>query len=94
MKEAQKFLERKYPKYFRKDVKKLDISNRSLEGELDLTDFSNLEELNCSTNALTKIDLKNCRKLKILKCSHNSLGLGQNKLMGLDLTGLENLQEL
>ncbi|CAG8455211.1 21705_t:CDS:2 [Gigaspora margarita] len=61
--------DKKYPKYLRKEVKKLDISNKDLEGELDLSDFTNLEELNCASNDLTEINLKNCRQLKILKYS-------------------------
>ncbi|CAG8452947.1 10873_t:CDS:2 [Racocetra fulgida] len=68
------------------------MSNKGLEGNLNLTDFTSLEELDCSYNELTEINLKNCRQLKILKCSHNKLG--QNKLIGLDLVGLEKLQEL
>ncbi|CAI2181006.1 18048_t:CDS:10 [Funneliformis geosporum] len=39
----------------RKEYKSLKIQEKNLEGELDLTDFVNLEELYCYHNKLTKI---------------------------------------
>ena len=38
-------------------VKKLYISNRRLEGKLDLLDFVNLEGLDCTCNNLTSINI-------------------------------------
>jgi len=42
-----------------------------LVGVLDLSDFANLEKLNCSNNELTALKLDNCLKLKKLDCSNN-----------------------
>src|SRR3954447_12955661 len=39
----------------REQITKLDISNQKLEGELDLSDFTNLEELDCFHIHLTQI---------------------------------------
>jgi len=36
-----------YPKRNRKNIKKLDVSEKNLEGCLDLSNFVNLEELDC-----------------------------------------------
>jgi len=44
----QKYLHQKYPtKEEREKVIELDISNKKLEGELDLSDFVNLAKLDC-----------------------------------------------
>jgi len=48
----------------RAEIKELVISGEGLEGNLDLSDFPNLEELTCSANCLTNLNLNNCRKLK------------------------------
>ncbi|CAG8762356.1 18746_t:CDS:1 [Racocetra persica] len=65
----------------------LDISAKGLEGPLDLSDFSNLEYLDCSDNCLTKLNLNNCRKLKNIKCS-------KDQLTTLTLSNLEKLEVL
>ncbi|CAG8466579.1 46056_t:CDS:10, partial [Gigaspora margarita] len=69
------------------ETRKLDISNKGLERNLDLTDFVNLEELNCSDNELTKINLNNNKKLVNLYCKNN-------KLTNLNLSSCESLQVL
>jgi len=44
----QKYLQQKYPtKEEREKVIELDISNKKLEGELDLSDFTSLVKLDC-----------------------------------------------
>jgi len=70
---SQKYLDKKYSKEERKNIKKLDISDKDLEGYLDLTDFVNLEELRCSDNKLTSINLNNNRKIEFIDCSDNLL---------------------
>ena len=67
----------------RNDVEKLDISrniNRgrgifawNLEGHLDLRDFVNLKELDCSNNDLTSLDVSNCLNLIQVKANDNQL---------------------
>jgi Leucine rich repeat len=44
-----------------------------LSGRLDLSDFINLEILNCSFNEITFLNLSNCPKLKQLECRDNEL---------------------
>jgi len=63
-------LNNNYPLTKRKIIKKLDLRNKNLEGELDLSDFANLEELDCSNNSLTSLNLK-CPQLNSLICSCN-----------------------
>jgi hypothetical protein len=50
-------LDKKYSKLQRAKVTKLDLSNKNLEGSLDLSSFKNLEELNCSNNRLESLKL-------------------------------------
>ncbi|CAG8749605.1 15456_t:CDS:1 [Racocetra persica] len=57
----------------REEITKLDIKKKALEGELDLSDFKNLEELDCSDNYLTNLNLSNLAKLETLSCSDNYL---------------------
>jgi|SRR6185312_2214537 len=65
---AQNIINSKYPFFNqRREAKKIDVSsgtlqkegllgsNEKLEGELDLSDFTNLEYLDCSNNNITKI---------------------------------------
>jgi Leucine-rich repeat (LRR) protein len=73
---AQEWLEsqEKYnTKEKRNETTKLDISNKNLEKKLNLSDFVNLEELNCSYNELTSLDISKCSKLVKLNCSYNLL---------------------
>jgi Leucine Rich repeats (2 copies) len=44
-----------------------------LTGTLDLSDFPNLEKLNCSYNKITSLNLTNCPNLTELKCWENKL---------------------
>jgi Leucine-rich repeat (LRR) protein len=44
-----------------------------LGGELVLTDFVNLEELDCYNNKITSLNLSDCSKLKEINCSDNQL---------------------
>lgn len=69
---AQQYIEAEYPKLIQKSLKKLDISNLDLKGELDLRNFPKLEELNCANNLLTRLDLSNCVNLKKLNGDGNN----------------------
>ncbi|WNE39993.1 MAG: hypothetical protein GBAus27B_000060 [Mycoplasmataceae bacterium] len=57
----------------RDEITNLDISEQSLSGSLDLSDFTNLESLDCSSNKITSLSLKNCDKLININCSNNKL---------------------
>jgi Leucine-rich repeat (LRR) protein len=72
-KNVQKWLEDSYPKNERKERVFLNINDKNLTGELDLSDFVNLEKLECSNNQITELNLSNCRKLTELNCSNNQL---------------------
>lgn len=51
---AQQWLDQNYPKKQRWSIEKLDLSNQGLTGNLDLTDFFNLKEVNISGNPLKR----------------------------------------
>ncbi|CAG8762294.1 26309_t:CDS:2 [Racocetra persica] len=61
---AQAYLDHNYPK------NGTYISKQGLESSLDLSDFTNLEEL---SNQLTTLDLSNLEQLESLYCSDNCL---------------------
>jgi hypothetical protein len=57
----------------RREIRQLDISKQNLTGSLDLTGFSNLQILSCSTNQLTNLDVSKNINLQKLYCSENQL---------------------
>src|SRR6185312_12110459 len=82
---AQNIINSKYPFFNqRKEIQKIDVSsgtlqkegllrgNEKLEGELNLSDFTNLEYLDCSNNNITKLVI-NSSVLYHLDCSQNNL---------------------
>ena len=66
-------MDKEYPVQGRNEIEEIDISNQNLESELDLSDFINLEKLNCSDNNLIDLNLNNCKNLKTLICYGNLL---------------------
>lgn len=84
---AQEWINRKYSKKERKSVKILEISRKELEGDLDLSDFLNLEEFNCSYNQITGLSLKENKKLI-------KLNFSANKLKEIDLRNNKKLENL
>jgi len=70
---AQIWLEENYPKEKQEKIKKLDISNKELDGDLKLERFTSLETLDCSNNKLTTLEITNCLKISILDCHNNKL---------------------
>src|SRR6266480_3796608 len=87
MTKAQEYLDRKYPQDQRKEITNLNIKEKTLQGSLDLSDFPNLEKLNCGNNKLISLNLDNCPKLKILYCY-------ENQLTELKINHLTNLTEV
>jgi len=71
IKNAQQYLENKYPYQIQKSLKKLDISQQNLTGYLNLTSFVKLEELKCSGNLLTTLILSNCPHLRKIEADSN-----------------------
>jgi hypothetical protein len=82
---AQEYINQKYPTKKEKEKEiRLIINNKNLEGHLDLSEFINLENLNCSNNQLTGLDIRKNIRLIDLDCS-------QNNLTNLDLTYCTNI---
>jgi len=54
---VQEWLDKKYPQEKRKNIKKLDISKKNLEGKLNIKGFSELTELDCSHNRITQLTI-------------------------------------
>jgi len=89
---AQKWLDKNFPKELRSGFVELDISGQDLEGVLKLEDFVNLKEINCHGNSITKLEVINCPKLKKIDCKWNKLvdpnflsSLNPRKLTWLDV---------
>ncbi|PKK72583.1 hypothetical protein RhiirC2_848300 [Rhizophagus irregularis] len=83
--DAQQFINEKYPtKEERINETKLIINKQNLEGYLDLSDFVNLELLNCCDNQLIDLNISNNKKLIDIDCS-------QNKLNQLDTSNCKNI---
>ncbi|CAJ0761285.1 23570_t:CDS:2, partial [Entrophospora sp. SA101] len=59
---VETYLQQKYPtEQAKAEITKLYIVDKGLEGNLDLTDFPNLEKLYLYNNCLTKLNLNNCK---------------------------------
>ncbi|CAG8836462.1 20905_t:CDS:2, partial [Gigaspora margarita] len=71
----------------RAEVKKLDVSEKDLEGHLDLRDFTNLKELSCNQNYLTSLDLGENKEVE-------ELDLSDNNFFKQDLSFVSNLVKL
>ncbi|RGB40044.1 hypothetical protein C1646_688548, partial [Rhizophagus diaphanus] len=83
---AQEYLKTTYPtKKEREKETRLIICKKNLEYHLDLSDFVNLEKLNCSENELTSLDISKNKQLTEIDCS-------QNKLISLDLSNCLNIK--
>src|SRR3954447_18769329 len=68
---AQEYITKNYPK--KKNIEELNISQKNLEGELDLSDFVNLKILDCSSNDLVSLKLEKNNCLEKIICSENKL---------------------
>ncbi|KLL01723.1 MAG: hypothetical protein MRERC_7c009 [Mycoplasmataceae bacterium RC_NB112A] len=72
--EGRQYLDQHHStKQEREKITNLDASRKLLEGNLYLTDFINLKELDCSCNKLVSLNLTNCQKLEKIVCSDNLL---------------------
>jgi hypothetical protein len=82
---------------FQITTKQMDISNKLITQELDLSIFKNLEELDCSKNSIFQIILP--KSLKKLKCSENyieRLDIQDSQIEHLecDIDSIENINKL
>ena len=53
---AQEWLDREYSLEIRTEITKLNIINKDLEGELDLSEFKNLEEIIAQGTSLDDVN--------------------------------------
>ncbi|PKY60302.1 hypothetical protein RhiirA4_483869 [Rhizophagus irregularis] len=71
---TRNYIDKQYPiKEDRKKLNELIMTNKNLEGHLDLTDFINLEKLDCSNNKLTSLNISKNVKLTEIDCSQNNM---------------------
>ena len=66
---------------------KLSISHANVQGTLNVSDCSLLQELHCSYNTLTALDVSGCPELRWISCFYNNL-------TQLGVSGCTALQEL
>jgi len=94
---AQEWLNKEYPINRRNEITELDISkgkvkkwlihDSTLKGDLNLTEFTNLQILNCSGHELTGLNVSGCRYLAELDCQNN-------KLNNLNFSNCPNLEKI
>ena len=84
---AQEWLNENYPHSQKESIKELNIEEKNLQGSLDLSDFVNLNYLNCYNNELTSLNLSSCIKLEAIECH-------KNQLTNLDLSDCSSLTRL
>jgi len=97
---AQEYLDCFYPKEKRRITRQLNISNKNLTGVLDLSDFVNLEELDCSYSNVIEfrpmnqttnlIFLESLNSLKVLNLSNDNFNKDLSFLKG--KVNLESLE--
>ncbi|CAB4485400.1 unnamed protein product [Rhizophagus irregularis] len=81
----RRYIDNQYP--IKGELNELIMLNNNLEGHLDLSDFINLEKLQCSNNKLTSLDISKNEKLTVIDCS-------QNNLIRLDLSNCLNIKSV
>ncbi|CAG8514414.1 35040_t:CDS:1 [Gigaspora margarita] len=75
MEDAQRWLDRTYPKGERNEIKVVEIDDKAkrLIGELSLDHFNNAIEIDLSNNDITKLDVSDCYELERIIVAYNSL---------------------
>jgi hypothetical protein len=71
--DVQEWVDYFYPHEQKTTISKLNIKTRNLTDTLNVTDFPNLEELDCSYNKLTNLIITNCPNLQKINCRGNNL---------------------
>ena len=85
---AQEYINKNYKD---KAIKVLNISDKNLEGELDLSEFVNLEEFYCSNNKLTNLKFSDEKKITKLDIRDNMFPHKDLSFLG-EFIGLETLK--
>src|SRR5436190_22050741 len=71
---AQEYINQNYPtKEKREKTTKLKINKENLENNLDLSDFVNLEQLDCCNNEITRLKLTGLKNLYYLDARRNRI---------------------
>jgi len=70
-----------------KRIRAINIRNQSLDGDLNVSELTELQTLWCSNNSLESLDVSGCTTLSDLDCSYNNL-------QSLDVSGCTDLFEL
>ena len=92
----------------RKEVKSIDISRQGITSLKGIEVFTEIEELDCSRNNLTSLDISQNTRIKTLNCSYNlltelsvenqtelnSLNCNFNRLESLDVSNKDKLRAL
>lgn len=65
-----------------------------LQGDISLTEFTDLTSVDIYDNAITSLDLSGCSKLEYLDCNSQQNDDGENTLASLKLTGCKALSYL
>lgn len=92
--EIQLWLDTYYPKSERGQIKHLYINSKPYEGHLDLTDFINLEKLECRNTRISSVDLSKCEelsKLVIIQKNQKNVTEIKNNLNTIDLSNNSKL---
>ena len=77
----------RFSRYEAERILSLDCSSQGIRTIDEIEVFSRLEQLNCSKNAIERLDLSRCTRLEQLNCAENAL-------YELTLDGLRSLEEL
>jgi hypothetical protein len=68
---AQEYLEKNYKD---KKIRELNLNNKNLEGDLDLSSYKHLEEIHISDNKITSLTLpENNESIKILDINNTNI---------------------
>ncbi|CAG8636837.1 8095_t:CDS:2 [Racocetra fulgida] len=60
-------INKEYLRENRREIEELDVVHKEIEGVLDLSDFINLEKLDCSHNEFTNLNIKELIRLNIVE---------------------------
>lgn len=73
-------------RYEAQRVVEIDCRDDGIASLWEIGEFSNLQRLNCSGNAITQLDMSPCRKLTQLDCRGNGMGsLEVRNILGLQV---------
>lgn len=77
----------RFSRYEAERIVRMDCSGRGIVSLDEISDFRNLQQLDCSDNDLTRLDLSSCPRMTELDCA-------RNRISWLDVRGLAVLSAL